>query len=201
MIVQPIVPKLLCIGQPEDELAKVQDEIDNVGQLGDFVDVIVGADASRDTVLRGLQQHSWAHFACHGHPGDNSQPFHASFQLHGGSRLTLLDLIQAKLPNAEFAFLSACHSAAGDARTPDEAIHLAAALQFCGFRSVVGTLWAMEDRDGPTISKEFYKYMFRQPGNKADFRDSAEALNVAIRVMRKNSVPLERWIMFVHIGA
>ena len=203
---ESIVPKLLFIGQPGDDngydaLPKVRDEIDSVQQLGDFVDVIVGAEASRDAVLHGLQQHSWAHFACHGHLGDNNQPFHASFHLHGGSSLTLLDLIQARLPNAELAFLSACHSAAGNLNTPDETIHLAAALQFCGFRSVVGTLWAMEDRDGPTISKEFYKYMFRNSGNKADFRDSAEALNQAIRTMRKNRVPLERWIMFVHIGA
>ena len=68
--------------------------------------------------------------------------------------------------------------------TPDEPIHLAAALQFCGFRSVVGTLWAMGDEDGPTISREF-KHMFRKPENKADFRDSAEALNMAIRALRK----------------
>ena len=66
---------------------------------------------------------------------------------------------------------------------------------------MVGTLWAMADEDGPTISKEFYKYMFRNARNKADLRDSAEALNQAIRTMRKRRVPLERWIMFVHIGA
>ena len=197
---QSTVPKLLLIGQPGEGLENVQEEIDDIQQLGDFVDAIVGEDASRDTVLRRLPQHSWAHFACHGHLGDNSQPFHASFQLHGDSRLTLLDLIQARLPNAELAFLSACHSAAGDLTTPDETIHLAAALQFCGFRSVVGTLWTMADRDGPIISKEFYKYMFRN-GNKVDFRDSAEALNVATRAMRKNRVPLRRWITFVHIGA
>jgi len=200
MVGPSVVPKLLFVGQPDETLQNVQDEIDIVRQLGDFVDVIVGADANRDTVLRRLPQHSWAHFACHGCLGNNSQPFHASFQLHDGSRLTLLDLIQARLPNAELAFLSACHSAARDLTTPDETIHLAAALQFCGFRSVVGTLWAMEDEDGPTISKEFYKYMFRN-GNEVDFRDSAEALNVATRAMRKNRVPLERWIMFVHIGA
>ena len=57
----------------------------------------------------------------------------------------------------------------------------------------------MDDEDGPTISKEFYKHMFRKSGNKANFRDSAEALNVAIRAL--NRVPLERWILFVHIGA
>jgi CHAT domain-containing protein/tetratricopeptide (TPR) repeat protein len=195
-----VIPKLLVIGQPGEELPNVQVEIDNVRQLGDFVDVLVGAEANRDQVLYGLQQHSWAHFACHGHLGRNAQPFRASFKLHGSS-LTLLDLIQARLPSAELAFLSACHSAEGDLTTPDETIHLAAALQFCGFRSVVGTLWAMYDEDGPMISKEFYKHIFRKPGNKADFRDSAEALNLAIREMRKSRVPLERWILFVHIGA
>jgi len=117
------------------------------------------------------------------------------------ARLTLVDLIQARLPNAELAFLSACHAAAGDPNTPDETIHLAAALQFCGFRSVVGTLWAMADEDGPIISKEFYKYMFRSLGNKVDFRDSAEALQRAICEMKKNGVPLKRWITFIHIGA
>ena len=192
---------LLVIGQPGENLPMVQDEIDNIKQFGDFVDVIVGADASRDAVLRGLQQHSWVHFACHGHMGDNSQPFHASFELHGGTHLNLLDLIQARLPNSEFAFLAACHSAAGDPSSPDEIIHLAAALQFCGFRSVVGTLWAVADKAGPIISKAFYEHMFNNPENKADFRDSAKALNLAVRALWKERAPLEDWIAFVHIGA
>jgi hypothetical protein len=48
---------------------------------------------------------------------------------------------QGKPPYAEFAFLSACHTADGDEETPDEVIHLAAGLQFSGFKSVIGTLW------------------------------------------------------------
>ncbi|KDR70891.1 hypothetical protein GALMADRAFT_159709 [Galerina marginata CBS 339.88] len=195
------VPKLLVIGQPGGTLQNVQNEIDIIQQLGNFVDNITGAEATQQAVLSGLTQHSWAHFACHGHLGDNGQPFQASFELHDGHHLTLLDLIQARLPDAEVAFLSACHTAAGGFITPDETIHLAAALQFCGFRSVVGTLWEMDDNDGPIISKEFYKYMFRNPGKMPDFKDSAQALNLATRAMRRNGVPLERWVMFVHIGA
>ena len=201
MIDQSTVPKLLVIGQPSDELPMVQDEIDNIQRLGDFVDVIAGADASHNAVIHGLQHHSWVHFACHGHMGGDSQPFHASFELHDDHRLTLLDLIPVELPNAEFAFLAACHTAAGDSGTPDETIHLAAALQFCGFQSVVGTLWATADKAGPIISKEFYKYMFRNPGNEAHVRDSAKALNLAIRALWKERAPMEDWIAFVHIGA
>jgi len=111
-------------------------------------------------------------------------------------------LIKARLPNAELAFLSACHSAAIDINnTPNEAINLASALQFCGFRSVVGTLWAMADMDGPDVAEGFYRYMFRDPDSIGDFRDSAVALNHATREMRKRGVPLDRWINFVHIGA
>jgi CHAT domain-containing protein len=112
------------------------------------------------------------------------------------------DLIKARLSNAEFAFLSACHTAAIDVdNTPDEAIHLAAALQFCGFRSVVGTLWGMADIDGPGVAEDFYRYMFHEKGAAGDFRGSAVALNRATQMMRMRGVPIDRWINFVHIGA
>lgn len=92
--------------------------------------------------MQGLQEHSLVHFACHGRlePG---KPFDASFRLHDGDRLTLLDIVRSRLEQriAEFALLAACHSAElTDQRTPDEMLHLAAAMQYRGFRSVVGTM-------------------------------------------------------------
>ncbi|KAH9474305.1 hypothetical protein JR316_0012763 [Psilocybe cubensis] len=193
------VPKLLVVGQPGPDLQSIQDEVDAIKMHGYQASILMGQEATPDIVLSALKEHSWAHLACHGNLGEYNQLFRTHFELSGG-KLTLLDLIRAKLPNAELAFLSACHSAAGGILTPDESIHLSAALQFCGFRSVVGTLWEMEDGDGPTIARAFYEYMYRN-GEKADFRDSAEALYSAIRTMRKNKIPPERWIMFVHTGA
>jgi tetratricopeptide (TPR) repeat protein len=193
-------PNLLVIAQPDETLPEVKEEIRCIEQLLNNVDVLEGPKADQDTVLSGLRNHSWVHFACHGHL--NNQPFHSSFQLHNHSRLALVDLIRAQLPDAELAFLSACHSAAGDmVGTPDEVIHLAAALQFCGFRSVVGTLWEMEDVDGRDIAENFYRHMFRTPEAIPNFRDSAQALNLATREMRKRGLGLDRWVKFVHIGA
>jgi CHAT domain-containing protein len=194
------------MGQPNDHLEKsklpqVREELRRIESLGNFVDILIGDEANRETFLPRLQHYPWVHFACHGHLVE-SEPFHSSFQLYCNERLTLGDLIKTRLSNAEFAFLSACHTAAIDAgNTPDEVIHLAAALQFCGFRSVVGTLWAMADVDGPDVAEDFYGYMFREPGSAGDFRDSAIALNHATREMRKRRVPIDRWINFVHIGA
>ena len=193
-------PHLLVIAQPDETLPMVNEESGHIQRLLNNADILEGRDASHDTVLSGLRTHSWVHFACHGHLSD--QPFHSSFQLHDNSRLELVKLIPAQCPDAELAFLSACHSAAGDVvGTPDEVVHLAAALQFCGFRSVVGTLWAMEDVDGCDATKNFYQYMFRIPGAVPNFRDSAEALHLATRAMRKRGLGLDRWAKFVHVGA
>jgi CHAT domain-containing protein len=206
-VVQRIVtPKLLVMGQSNDNLEKarlpnVREELRRIDNLGEFVEVLVGEKGNQETVLSRLRQHPWVHFACHGR--QEVEPFLSSFQLYGNERLSLIDLIKARLPNAELAFLSACHSAAIDIHgTPNETIHLAAALRFCGFRSVVGTLWAMEDVDGPDVAEDFYKYMFRDAGGAVDFRDSAMALNRAARALRKRKgMAIDRWINFVHIGA
>lgn len=200
-------PQLLVVGQPDTELTdpkkrlpQVAEEVRRIQQLGPFVKTLIGEEATRQTVIPHLRDSSWVHFACHGYR--NQQPFNSSFGLHNDERLTLLDLMKAKLPNAEHAFLSACHAAATDVEgAPDEVIHLAAALQFCGFRSVVGTLWAMADQDGPDVAQDFYRKMLRQP-ESVNFKDSAAALNYVTREMRKREgMTLGRWVNFVHIGA
>lgn len=192
-------PSVLLVGQHDGTIPKVLQETEIIKGFRMQVECCSGEDAHKQAVLTGLKNNNWAHFACHGHLED--QPFHSGFQLHNKEHLTVLDLTQAQLPNAEFAFLSACHSAAGGTHgTPDEAIHLAAGLQFSGFKSVIGTLWAMVDDDGPTIAEIFYQHMFRNP-NSVTLRDAAEALNLATRYLRKKGVPLERWVNFVHIGA
>jgi CHAT domain-containing protein len=194
------LPQLLIMGQPDDTIPRVKEEIEKIHGLWPTAKVLIGGEANDQTVLSYLKQCPWAHFACHGHA--RKEPFTSSFQLHNDTELTLLKLMQARLPEAEFAFLSACHSAAGDVEgfegTPDEVITLASAMQFCGFRGVVGTLWAMADLDGPDITLDFYKYMIEKGGGKC--KKAAEGLSYATREMRKRNVSVDRWINFMHIG-
>jgi len=152
-----------------------------------------------------LREHRFSHFVCHGKLKDG-KPFDASFELHGGTRLTLLDLIRSRFPSAEFAFLSACHTAEMTEESfADEALHLTAAMQFCGFRSVVGTMWGMADDDGPELVSHFYMSMFSgKKGSDAPYYErSAEALRDAVQVLRRKNTGLylERWVNYVHYGA
>ena len=198
-------PSLLLVAQPDHDLPGVRGEIKVILKLGDQVSVadLVSSDATPTSVIDGLRGSSFAHFACHGLL-ETGKPFDASFKLHGSERLTLLDIVQSRLPDAEFAFLSCCHAAEITAGSvSDEALHLTAAMQYCGFRSVIGTMWAMADTDGRDLAKYFYKSLFSSQDSSVPYYErSAEALRDATQKLRgKRGVNLERWVNFVHYGA
>jgi CHAT domain-containing protein len=92
------------------------------------------------SVLEGTPAHV-LHMACHG--VQESDPLKSAFLL-GDGRLVIEDIIQLNLPHAFLAFLSACQTAKGDQNAPDQAVHLAASMLFCGYRSVVGTMWYVQ---------------------------------------------------------
>jgi CHAT domain-containing protein len=160
---------------------------------------ISGDAATRAGALEALQQNTWVHLACHGKQ-DRMQPYNSHFVMKD-EHLTLLDIIERDIPHAEFAFLSACHTAVGDEETPDEVIHLAAGLQFSGFKSVVGTLWEVDDAVAKYVVEAFYENLFKdsKDGGVMDCTKAAWALNRATHAV-KTKVPLEQRMVFVHIG-
>ncbi|KAF7971299.1 hypothetical protein HWV62_21458 [Athelia sp. TMB] len=195
--------------EPDEMLRTILTErnvIEKTGGPGRVISM-VQSDATRETVLSALSRHPWFYFGCHGRL-NSTQPPQSGFELEGVA-LTLADLAQARLPNAEFAFLAACDSAitGSTASTPNEALHLAAAVQFCGMGGVVGTLWPMADEDGPKVAQVFWKHMFQEN----DARKSAEALQKVVAAMRTKTGPwakavgesgsLQRWANYIHIGA
>jgi CHAT domain-containing protein len=78
------------------------------------------------------------HVACHG--VQDADPLKSGIMLQDGM-LTIEDIMSLSLPHAILAFLSACQTAKGDRNAPDQAVHLAASMLFCGFRSIIGTMW------------------------------------------------------------
>lgn len=104
-------------------------------------DALLGQDcgASVQTMLDILPTASIIHLACHGQQNLRN-PLDSGFIMRDGI-LTISQLMPVPLPRAFLAFLSACETAKGDREQPDQAIHLAAAMLFAGFKSVVGTMW------------------------------------------------------------
>jgi CHAT domain-containing protein len=80
------------------------------------------------------------HLACHA--VQDAEPLNSGIVLQDG-QLTIEDIMRLSLPQATLAYLSACQTAKGDQNAPDQAVHIAASMLFCGFRSVIGTLWCV----------------------------------------------------------
>jgi CHAT domain-containing protein len=125
-------------------LRYVKDEICHVRTAAENESVAINAQYMDDTavvthVAEAFKGANLAHLACHGiqHP-DNA--LSSGFYLSDGS-LTVSHLMDLDLKDAFFAFLSACETAKGDKNQPDQTVHLAAAMLFVGFRSVVATMW------------------------------------------------------------
>jgi CHAT domain-containing protein len=78
------------------------------------------------------------HLACHG--VQEADALQSSFTLKDGN-LSIERIMELNLPHAVMAYLSACHTAKGSQDQPDQSVHLAASMLFCGFRSVIGTMW------------------------------------------------------------
>ncbi len=196
-------PSILLVAQPDERMPHLLGEMKAVQAADTRVTTLRSAKATPTAVLGRLRDHPFAHIMCHG-SFESGKPFGASLILYGGKRLSLLDIVRSRLPDAEFAFLSTCHSAEhSEESIADEVLHLSAAMQFCGFRSVVGAMWAMADRDGQVLARSFYDSVFSERRQGVRYYErTAEALRDAVtKLRRKRKMTLERWVNFVHYGA
>jgi CHAT domain-containing protein len=154
------------------------------------------------------------HLACHGI--QDADPLNSAVMLHDG-HLTIEDIMRLSFPHATLAYLSACETAKGAENAPDQAVHIAASMLFCGFRSIIGTLWCvahivgeffsaltplkyrlMSDEDGPRLARRFYEVLLER--EQLDLDDIPYALDAAVQTLRSDGVPARRWALFMHMG-
>jgi CHAT domain-containing protein len=137
---------LLAESQAQEPLALIPGVELETREIADVATLhnvnIVGHLASSTTVAKtaeSIQVANIMHLACHGiqDPLDATK---SGFCL-GDGRLSISDLMQLDIKHGFLAFLSACETARGSEDQPDQAMHLAAAMLFVGFKSVVATMW------------------------------------------------------------
>lgn len=136
----PIPFKLTPLQYTAVELQSIQDVIPRSTLVALSPRTSFGpSNADAKFVLNAVQHVDIAHLASHCIQ-DPNDPLSSGFVM-ADRMLTVSELMALDLPKAFLAFLSACETAKGDARQPDQVVHLAATMLFAGFRSVIGTLW------------------------------------------------------------
>ncbi|KAJ3515904.1 hypothetical protein NLJ89_g1464 [Agrocybe chaxingu] len=182
-------------------LPKVFEEIEALRDVAgeSRTSVFMNSDATLEKITDLLPQSTWLHLACHGQQGNAQDPLKSGLLLYEGRKLELETIVNTAIPNAEFVFLSACETAMGDVDLTSESLHLAGGMIFAGFKAVIGTLWSINDADGPVVARIVYSHLF-QDGKEPDVSDAAEALHLAVKHLRERGVSVHRWVPFIHIG-
>ena len=102
--------------------------------------------------------------------------------------------VQAVQLQARLVVLSCCHSAQGKI-TPEGVVGIGRAFLGAGARSVLVSLWAVDDEATLEVMKSFYEHLAR--GQSASM-----ALNLAMKCLRESEkfCAVKHWAPFVLIG-
>ena len=119
---------------------------------------LTGKSATKAAVLRRINSVALVHIAAHGLPGTGEiilSPDPASKP--GDILLTMKDILDSNL-RARLVVLSCCHSGRGEVKA-EGVVGIARAFLGAGARSVVVTLWAIDDKATKEFMKHFYKHL------------------------------------------
>ncbi|CAH3164547.1 unnamed protein product [Pocillopora meandrina] len=180
------------------QLPYAKKEVEMIGRILGTVP-LVGEKATKGEVLKRLSTVALVHIAAHGGMETGEiilAPNPAGKSLHREEKdflLTMTDVLEAKL-RARLVVLSCCHSAHGQIKA-EGVVGIARAFLGAGARSVLVSLWGIDDEATFQFMKHFYKELVKG-------RRVSEALNQAMKCMRESGEfrEVKYWAPFVLIG-
>ncbi len=156
--------KILAVGNPDlgdlnfdlplsgYEAQSIKFEFDNVDEL-------LKRNAKKKSIIENIGKYDVIHIAAHGE-FDSINPLFSALKLAGDNinedDLKALDIFNLKI-NAELVTLSACQSGIGKLAGGDEIIGLNRAFFFAGTKSIVSSMWRIDDLTTALLMKNFYR--------------------------------------------
>ena len=180
------------------QLPCAREEVEMIGLILNTAP-LTGEEATKDEVLKRLSSVALIHIAAHGRM-ETGEIFLAPSPTRRTRRakekdcfLTMADVLHAKL-RARLVVLSCCHSAQGEIKA-EGVVGVARAFLGAGARSVLVSLWAIDDEATLEFMKRFYQELARG-------RSASDALNRAMNCMKESEKfkKVRLWAPFVLIG-
>ena len=183
--------------RPFKQLPGAEKEVKMIGQILN-IELLTGKNAAKYQVLSRLPSVSLVHMATHGcaETGEiilspnlacSEQPKEEDFVL------TMEDVLNSKL-NAKLVVLSCCHSGRGKIKA-EGVVGMARACLGAGARSVIASLWAIDDEATLEFMRHFYD-------NLVNGKSASKSLHEAMKWMRESDDfnAMKYWAPFVLIG-
>ena len=185
-------------GQKLEQLPFAKKEVEMIGGILKTTP-LTGTEATKNEVLKRLASVALVHIAAHGrmetgeialspYPSQASQtPKDEDFLLK------IADVLRVDL-RARLVVLSCCHSGRGEVKA-EGVVGIARAFLGAGARSVLVSLWAIDDKATLQFMKYFYQHFVKG-------RRASEAMNQAMKSMRESEEfnKVKYWAPFVLIG-
>ena len=186
-------------GKPRfNQLPYAKKEVEMIGEILSTTP-LTGKKATRDDVLKRIGSVALVHIAAHGKMESGeillapnrerkySDPEDKDYIM------TIADVYAVQL-RAKLVVLSCCHSGEGEIKA-EGVVGIARAFLGAGARSVVASLWAIDDEATMEFMKSFYQHI-------RNGRSASVCLNQAMKCLRKSSKfnEVKFWAPFVLIG-
>ena len=179
------------------QLPGAEKEVKMIGQILN-IEPLVGKNASKEKVLSGLSSVSLVHIAAHGCPdtggiilspnlASSDNPEEKDFLL------TMADVLEAQL-HAKLVVLSCCYSGQGAIKA-EGVVGIARAFLGAGARSVIASLWAINDDATMEFMGHFYEHLVAG-------KSASKSLHQAMKTLRESGKfdAVKYWAPFVLIG-
>jgi CHAT domain-containing protein/Tfp pilus assembly protein PilF len=114
--------------------------------------------------------------------------------------LTAEEVASLNLEDTEWVVLSGCETAVGDVRAGEGVLGLRRAFQEAGARTLIASLWPVDDQDTREWMTSLYRARFVERKNTAEALRSADRARIASRRSAEKSTHPFYWAGFVAVG-
>ena len=183
--------------KPFPQLPGAEEEVKMIGKILN-IEPLTRKSATKDRVLSGLNSVSLVHIAAHGRTETGEIILSPNFLSAKRPEeedflLTMADVLDAKV-HAKLVVLSCCNSGRGKIKV-EGVVGIARAFLGAGARSVIATLWAIDDEATLAFMRHFYDHLVAG-------QSASESLHQAMKRMRESEKfnAVKHWAPFVLIG-
>ena len=198
LVGDPWIQEVTFEGTKFDQLPFAREEVQMIGRIIHTAPLI-GEHATKNEVLKRLSSVALVHIAAHGRMATgeialapNPSPVSRT-PVYKDFLLTMRDVLNVQM-RARLVVLSCCHSGRGEIKA-EGVVGIARAFLGAGARSVLASLWAIDDEATMEFMKIFYQHLMKG-------KSASAALNQAIKSMRESDEfsAVDYWAPFVLIG-
>lgn len=150
---------VMALGNPTSNLLNAAIEAKRIATGFDNSKLLLGKEATREQVTRNGSAFRYLHFAAHGY-FDPKHPLNSGIQLAPSQSdngfVTAGQLYEMTL-NSDMVTLSACETGRVSYANGDDVLGLIRGFMYAGSRTVVASLWSVDDLSTSLLMEHFYQ--------------------------------------------